>query len=138
MLLSVVYTSLGSRRFTHEELMALLEKAREKNRRLDVTGMLLYKDGAFMQALEGDDATVDRLAEAISRDPRHNAYFICSRQPIERRQFADWSMGFTDLDAGDAGSKVPGYSDFMSQPLTREAIERDPSLVTRLLLMFRN
>ena len=91
-----------------------------------------------MQALEGEETVVAKLAEKISHDPRHASYFVCSRQQIDKRQFPDWSMGFTDLDAADAGVDTPGYSDFMRRPLTREAITRDPTIINKLLLMFRN
>ncbi|MEO8384852.1 MAG: BLUF domain-containing protein [Betaproteobacteria bacterium] len=138
MLSSLVYTSLATVPFPHHDLFDLLEKARATNQTLDVTGMLLYKDGAFMQALEGEEAVVEKLADKISHDPHHTSYFVCSRQHLDRRQFPDWSMGFADLDAAAAGANTAGYSDFMRQPLTREAIERDPTIVNRLLLMFRN
>ena len=138
MLSSLVYTSLAPVPFSHDDLLALLEKARTTNHALGVSGMLLYKDSAFMQALEGEETVVAKLAEKISHDPRHTSYFVCSRQQIDRRQFPDWSMGFADLDADGAGANTPGYSDFMRQPLTRDAIKRDPTIVSKLLLMFRN
>ena len=47
-------------------------------------------------------------------------------------------MGFADLDGDGAGANTPGYSDFMKQPLIRDAIKRDPMIVNKLLLMFRN
>ncbi len=138
MLYSLVYTSQNTRPFSHQALLALLDKARVTNTALGVTGMLLYKDGAFIQALEGEQATVTDLSERISRDPRHHAYFVCNQQKIDKRQFPDWSMGFRDLNSADAIADQPGYSQFMNQPLTKEAIDRDPSIVNKLLLMFRN
>lgn len=138
MLYSLVYTSQNERPFSHEALLALLEKARDTNAGLGVTGMLLYKDGAFIQALEGEKKAVTDLAEKISHDPRHHAFFVCNQQEVAKRQFPDWSMGFQDLNATDELVNKPGYSDFMNQPLTKEAIERDPSIVNKLLLMFRN
>ena len=138
MLYSIVYTSQATAPVVTGALPQLLDAARAANSKMDVTGMLLYKDGAFMQALEGADATVCRLAEKISHDKRHRAYFVCSRKAIDKRQFGDWSMGFRNLDDDASLADVPGYSDFMNQPLTRETIERNPSMVSKLLLAFRN
>ena len=138
MLYSLVYTSQSTHPFSHEALLELLDKARVANAGLGVTGMLLYKDEAFIQALEGEQATVTDLAEKISRDPRHHAYFVCSQQNIDKREFPDWSMGFRDLNSADAMTGRPAFSEFMNQPLTKEAIDRDPSIANKLLLMFRN
>jgi hypothetical protein len=44
-----------------------LEQSRENNLRLDVTGMLLYKGGNFMQMLEGEKDAVLGLYEAKKR-----------------------------------------------------------------------
>jgi Sensors of blue-light using FAD len=50
----IVYASSASEAFTGPELQVLLDQARQKNAKFAVTGMLLYKDGNFMQVLEGE------------------------------------------------------------------------------------
>ena len=67
----IVYASSALQPFTKPELQALLEQARPKNDKLGVTGMLLYKDGNFMQVLEGEQDVVGKLVETIERAPRH-------------------------------------------------------------------
>ena len=48
----------------------MLTEARERNQQLGVTGLLLYKDGDFIQLLEGDKATVKALfQDSIRKDP---------------------------------------------------------------------
>ncbi len=60
-MLSLIYVSSSTRAFSDADLVALLEQSQEKNARLDITGMLLYKDGNFMQVLEGPDDAVRQL-----------------------------------------------------------------------------
>lgn len=48
---SLTYVSSVVEPFSERELGELLPKSRENSRRLDITGMLLYKDGNFMQVL---------------------------------------------------------------------------------------
>jgi hypothetical protein len=74
----IVYASSALQLFTKPELQTLLEKARQNNAKLNVTGMLLYKDGNFMQALEGDMEVVTKLAGTIERDLRHKGVLILS------------------------------------------------------------
>jgi Sensors of blue-light using FAD. len=45
----LVYVSSATRPFSREDLRVLLETCRKNNAELGVTGMLLYKDGNFMQ-----------------------------------------------------------------------------------------
>ena len=51
---SVVYLSEGTRSFSGKDLQEILTKARENNSKLGLSGMLLFKGGNFLQALEGD------------------------------------------------------------------------------------
>ena len=59
--------------------------------------MLLYKDGNFMQALEGPDDAVRALFATIRSDERHRGVILLLEQQIEQRSFSDWTMGFQNL-----------------------------------------
>jgi len=76
---------------------------REKNASLDVRGMLLYKDGSFLQALEGDEAVVRDLYATIAGDDRHQQVTLIIEFPVETRSFSDWSMGLAILNPEDEG-----------------------------------
>jgi hypothetical protein len=121
----LVYVSSATRPFSGEDLRVLLETCRKNNAELGVTGMLLYKDGNFMQALEGDEGAVRRLYERIAADPRHGGEITLQQGFAEGRQFSDWSMGFRDLDSPEARSD-PGYSEFLNAPLTGREFSGDP------------
>jgi Sensors of blue-light using FAD len=132
----LVYASSAVQPFTKPELQALLEQARAKNAKLGLTGMLLYKDGNFIQVLEGDQKAVTNLAAIIERDARHKGVLILLRGTSQERLFPDWSMGFRDLTDQNA-AKTPGYTDFMSIPLTGAEFSRDPNRCMKLLLLFK-
>src|SRR4028118_630971 len=100
----LVYVSSATRPFSGEDLRVLLETCRKNNAELGITGMLLYKDGNFMQVLEGDEEAVRGLHARIAADPRHRAEITLQEGFAEWRQFPDWSMGFRDLNSPDGGS----------------------------------
>jgi len=106
----LVYVSSARHRLERPALNAILDTARRNNPALGVTGMLLYRDGGFMQALEGEEAVVRDLYARIARDRRHQGLITILAEPAERREFADWSMGFENLDpsraAGDEAERV--------------------------------
>jgi hypothetical protein len=132
---SLTYVSSATRPFTEAQLIATLETSVKNNARDLVTGMLLYKDGNFMQVLEGVEDAVLRTHERISRDPRHMGLITLLQGPVERRQFPTWSMGFKRL-AGPL-LDVEGYSEFLETPLTAEAFGAKPDRASVLLRSFK-
>ena len=132
----VVYVSSSTQTFAQSDLQTLLQKARDKNTQLDLTGMLLYKDGNFMQVLEGEEEVVTELVEIIKHDTRHKGVLELLRGTSEQRMFPNWSMGYRDL-ADKEVVKTLGYSDFMNTPLTGTEFSQDPNRCMKLLLLFK-
>src|SRR3954470_3384019 len=97
----LVYVSSATAPFTQADLLALLQISRRNNEPAGITGMLLYRDGNFMQALEGEEAAVNSAYIRISKDPRHEGLITMIKEPISERNFADWSMGFRNLDSSE-------------------------------------
>jgi hypothetical protein len=113
----------------------MLEGARSKNAKIGITGMLLYKDGNFLQALEGEEEAVTKLANTIQKDPRHTGFLVLMRGPAERRMFPDSPMGYHDLTE-EPLTNVPGDIDFIDSPLTRATFSLDPNRCMKLLSLF--
>jgi hypothetical protein len=134
--IQLVYVSSAVTPFTNEELVALLEKARSNNEALGITGMLLYKNGDFMQALEGEEQHVVALAGHIAKDPRHTDVRVILQAPTKLREFPDWTMGFHNLNDIDP-QELPGYSTFLNSPLRSQAFTSNPAFCRRLLLLFK-
>ena len=131
----LVYVSSAVELFSGEDLVALLAKSRANNERSGLTGMLLYKDGNFMQALEGEEAAVKETHARIARDPRHRGILTLIQGPQEGRQFPDWSMGFRRI-GDDERLAVPGFSDFL-QDRRGNPFPTDPTSCQKLLLSFK-
>jgi FAD-dependent sensor of blue light len=136
-MIQYIYVSSSVKRFSNEELLKLLEKARANNERTGISGMLLYKDGDFMQALEGPEEAVHRLSARIAGDPRHTNVKKLLEAPITAREFPDWSMGFQNLDGMETGG-LPGYSTFLDSPLREESFAGAPTLARQFLLLFKS
>ena len=138
----LIYLSIAVRPFSAEELVNCLKRWRASNERAALTGMLLYKEGNFLQVLEGEESAVRALfADRISHDPRHHKLTVLLEGPIQEREFSDWSMGFRNLsdDDGNAAAvaDLPGYSEFMNTELSTAAFAADPSRAQRLLRIFK-
>ncbi|THG30052.1 BLUF domain-containing protein [Naasia lichenicola] len=105
---SVVYSSTEALPFSDEDLVALLGVSRRNNERNSLTGMLLYREGRFLQVLEGPPEAVESRLAIIRSDDRHQSMRIMFEEKLDERQFAGWAMGFP-ADSIDDPSGIPGY-----------------------------
>ena len=112
MIYSLAYESQASVPFTEPDLLDLLGRSRTKNAGLGVTGILLYRQGTFLQVLEGQRSQVEELYATISGDTRHHAVDTVLVEDRQERRFPDWTMGFADVD-GHLGD-VDGFNDVLS------------------------
>ncbi|KAI8593228.1 Acylphosphatase-like domain-containing protein [Geranomyces variabilis] len=76
---------------------SILESARNRNERDQISGMLLYNNGQFMQCLEGSPEKVGQVYKDISKDDRHDHLAILLDHTVQRRDFDSWLMAFKDL-----------------------------------------
>ena len=129
----VIYSSAAVEPFSDSELSQLLAAARVNNDRLGVTGMLLYHEGSFLQALEGDQGVLESLYAKIGKDKRHHRVVALLRRNVERRLFDQWQMGFAATKS--LPKNVPGFSDYLR--LRGDPIE-GANAAARLLAAFRD
>ena len=133
---SLVYVSSATVPFSKQDLQELLVKSRRNNTALEVTGLLLFKDGNFMQVLEGDERNVTAVYQRILLDTRHAGSMILLKQHIAARDFADWSMAFRDMNDPEVRA-TPGFNSFLNENPDDKALFRDPTRAQRLLQFFK-
>ncbi|MEM6911835.1 MAG: BLUF domain-containing protein [Verrucomicrobiota bacterium] len=99
---TICYISKESKSLNDKQVADLLTKAREKNRRLGVTGLLIYEAAHYMQVLEGSESVVKELFQKISQDERHHAVRQLAGEHRESgRIFGDWSMAYGQISPAD-------------------------------------
>ena len=113
-LVHCMYFSLQSTIFSEDDIVALLEKARKKNNKLGVTGILLYDKGAFFQIVEGNPEAITSLINIIQRDTRHERFVKIIYEDILGRSFSDWTMGYSGAIREDLIS-TKGLNDFFEK-----------------------
>ncbi|TGD76809.1 BLUF domain-containing protein [Hymenobacter wooponensis] len=93
----VLYHSRASRSPTDMDLQQLLAESRAYNKQHQITGLLLYSHGRYVQVLEGRGQVVQALYARIQQDPRHEQVCTLYHGPGAQRRFADWHMEFQHL-----------------------------------------
>jgi len=104
----LIYISTAKKLLTQSELTNILEVSRTNNQINNLTGVLLYSEGTFIQLLEGEAEPLHKTYEAILKDPRHKNIIKLTEGHIDERSFPDWTMAFRALNAAELES-IEGY-----------------------------
>ncbi|OKS84869.1 BLUF domain-containing protein [Mucilaginibacter polytrichastri] len=105
----LIYMSSATELMNNEQLFELLTVSRKNNTDRNLTGMLLYGEGAFVQVLEGEADILDATYETIKADKRHKNIIQIISGNMEKRNFQNWSMGFKSVDK----KMVKEFEDFI-------------------------
>ena len=109
-MLRLVYKSIETVPFDAIALKRLLASSRLRNVEAGLTGILIYDEGTFLQALEGEASSLQTTFARIERDARHKDVTVLMREPdASKRMFGQWSMGYAD--GVGAASVLKGFVD---------------------------
>jgi methanogenic corrinoid protein MtbC1 len=116
----LTYKSKAAYNPSVSDLEELVHKARQRNRSVGVTGMLLYENGKFLQTLEGPPEGLKLIWSAIQEDKRHSHIEVLSEHVVSSRLFSDWDLllysraedrprksGLAESEARDLWEHVP-------------------------------
>ncbi len=90
----LIYISDAVRPMTDADFEAILGPARSINADLEVTGLLVYAQQTFLQAVEGERDAVEQVYARAAASSRHRNLRRCTAEVVSSRYFPDWSMGF--------------------------------------------
>jgi len=105
----VVYISRAARGFARKDLSRLIRRARVKNRRWGVTGLLAFDWEHFLQWLEGPRDVIAHLMQTIAADERHHDVEVLEEQSTSARAFPFWHMALATPDAARLGQRLQPY-----------------------------
>ena len=88
----LIYKSRSLQPVGWEFVNELVRSCETKNREADISGVLLATGTHFLQVLEGDFDSINRLFMRIARDTRHEEIQLISFGCVESRLFGGWAM----------------------------------------------
>lgn len=134
-LIRLICISSATTKPTVANLEELLQGARIRNKRRGITGFLVYKNGMYLQVLEGERPQVEALFDKINKDSRTDAVVKLKEEKISERQFARWHMGFKNLDGSDR-KDLPAYVEILNDGLDLKNIQALEGKALNLLVNF--
>jgi hypothetical protein len=114
-LIHVICVSSAAPDISEHDTVGFLNEARKTNRENDISGMMLYIGGCFLQLLEGEAAKVDSVCRTIFRDQREMRMIL--RESIAEREFPEWTMGFEAVAPLEAAR-------LLGEPLLFDSVSR--------------
>ena len=120
MLERLVYRSKATHKLGSLHLFNLLSLSRDKNKRLGITGHLLYTEEVFVQCIEGPPESIASMWESLQRDARHHDIELLARGPLAQRRFSDWSMAFSSYPSLNRFN-MPGFFAVDKEGMNEEA-----------------
>ena len=73
-------------------IIDIVGTAQQKNKSLDVTGVLFFENNHFFQIIEGKEENLRPLYDTIEQDQRHCRITKLLDQPVSARTFNEWSI----------------------------------------------
>ncbi len=98
MIRTIVYISNAVKLFEERHLDELFCQSVNNNSTRNITGILLYNEGTFIQILEGHKQPLDNLFKTIHQDRRHNNITKILDRRIGDRLFSKYRTGFSTLN----------------------------------------
>ncbi|MGJ0484820.1 MAG: phosphate-starvation-inducible PsiE family protein [Methylomicrobium sp.] len=136
-MIQLTYISSPTRPMSVDDLVDILNKSRENNARLGISGMLLYTGAWFIQVLEGEEKIIDDKIIEIKNDPRHKDFRVLEKKKISVREYAEWTMGFKRVDKNDVRD-LPGLNKFFETDLSGDLESAKITLINRMLHHYRS
>jgi len=129
----LVYSSEATGEMERADLELMLGESRIRNAKRDITGVLVFVDGVFLQVLEGEKDDVDDLMESIRRDTRHCNIKVFHEEEIAVRAFPTWRMAYLSPRTEDV-SAWAGLEGAASVESVLATLRSDPNRVPRVLV----
>lgn len=125
---ALVYVSSAVGVLSNEKIEHLLTKARERNLEHDITGLLLFIGGNFMQYIEGTSHELSLIYKIIKEDPMHKGLIELMHRPIEYRDFSNWSMAYCPKNHASYTDSGYGH-DILDEKLGGASYKQTPARI---------
>ena len=135
----LVFTSSATIPLTNIDVMNLLRSSIDRNHKNGITGMLIYIEGNFIEAIEGEECAVKKLFSSIKIDSRHHDITVLFEETFEEghflRSFSDWSMSVRNFEELRLAN-IKGISTFVQHVDSYERSYKPTCLCWQLLRTF--
>jgi hypothetical protein len=115
MLKTICYISNATQPESLDIINKIYANAKQNNLKHNITGILIYQNGNFLQVLEGIEENIDVTYQKIKFDPRHKNIIKVIDNRIEQRIFEDYNFGFSIIKSSVEFKQLIEYLEWLKQ-----------------------
>lgn len=112
---TLCYLSSAKKSLSNTDIEQLFRVNKRNNTELDISGVLVYNYGNFLQILEGNKQKIETLFLKISQDSRHHNIIKLIDTSIEERLFNDYNSGVIIVENSKTLIKLKKYLDWLKE-----------------------
>lgn len=130
-----LYLSSAKKNIDSDTIKMIVATAEDHNSKHNITGILLFRGGVFLQLLEGERETVETLFKKIEKDTRHSNIIRIFSIEGHERIYTNWAMGYHEISDLD----IKMVNEFLSwNKLITAAKDIDNNIILHMLSRFKN
>ena len=112
---TLCYVSSVKSTLTNLDIEHLFRVNKRNNTELNISGILIYNYGNFLQILEGDEQKINTLFSKINQDSRHSNIIKLIDTSIEERIFDSYGSGFVIVENPKTLNQLKRYLDWVKK-----------------------
>jgi len=109
MLQTLCYVSSSTPNLKSEDLEQLFSRTKRNNLKSNISGILIFNSGNFLQIMEGEQKNISKLYKKISKDKKHTNLIKLIEMPLSERLFADYETGFSIIKDRKKANQLEDY-----------------------------
>lgn len=94
----LIYKSITAPGVSIDVFKRIVEESSIRNRRENISGILMIHDRSIMQIFEGEKVAVRNLFDKIAADPRHQDAHVILTRTATQREFGHLGMRLCEVD----------------------------------------
>ncbi len=115
MLQTICYVSSTNYGIVHNDLNHLFHITKRNNIHLNVSGILILKNGNLLQLLEGEKQDVNKMYKKIRKDNRHHNIIQILNTSSSDRLFENYDTGFAIINNRRKLKQLRSYLDWLKK-----------------------
>ncbi|WP_452599807.1 BLUF domain-containing protein [Pontimicrobium sp. MEBiC01747] len=115
MLKTICYVSSSDIDLNISDLNELFKTTIKNNTHSKISGILIYKNGNFLQIIEGEENQIDKLYTKICLDARHHGTILIIETKICDRVFDNYSTEFPIINNNKQMLKLKHYLNWLKE-----------------------
>lgn len=130
MLQTICYVSSTNNGVVYNDLKHLFHITKRNNIHLNVSGILIVKNGNLLQLLEGEKQDVNKMYKKIREDNRHHNIIQILNTSSRDRLFENYDTGFAIVNSKRKLKQLKSYLNWLK--------EADLKRVNKLIRLLEN